>query len=161
MYRKGHYGVSLLLYAPVGYALVRAGAPLLALVTGAVMVWLAMLPDLDHRVPGISHRGPTHSLLFAGVVGAAFAAVASVLSSALVPAGLPVNTVVYAFALGAGSVLAHLVGDTLTPAGVNYLWPLPKTFSLGLTPADSTVANYGLLAVGVAGAALGLYAGGL
>ena len=47
------------------YLLVAVGQPLAALLTGGAMLWLAMLPDVDHRVPGIPHRGPTHSLLFA------------------------------------------------------------------------------------------------
>ena len=161
MYRKGHYGVSLLVFAPAGYLLVRAGAPLPALATGGVLVWLAMLPDVDHRLPGVPHRGPTHSLLFAGLVGAAFAGAASLLPPSLAAGAVPFGAVPYAFALGAGSVLAHLLADTLTPAGVPYLWPLPATYSLGLVRADDTLANYGLLAAGCLTATATLYVGGL
>jgi inner membrane protein len=74
VYRKGHLGVSLLAFAPVGYALVALGYPVLAYATGGAMLWLAMLPDLDHRIPLVSHRGVTHTLLCAAAVGAAFAA---------------------------------------------------------------------------------------
>jgi inner membrane protein len=161
VYRPGHYGVSLLVFAPAGFLLVRAGAPLLAVLTGAVAVWLAMLPDVDHRIPGVPHRGPTHSLAFAALVGGAFAAVASALPWVALTGPLPLPPVAFGFALGAGSVLAHLLADTLTPAGVDYLWPLPSNTSLGLCRADDTLANYGLLAVGALAAAAGLYAGGI
>ncbi|GGJ03858.1 hypothetical protein GCM10008995_12110 [Halobellus salinus] len=152
MYRKGHYGVALLVFAPVAFALLVVDRADLAAVTGGAMLWLAMLPDLDHRVPGIPHRGPTHSLLFAAVVGGAFAAAGVALETV---AGGPVSTAgvslpVLGFATGAVTVLAHLLGDALTPAGVNFLWPVsPRTYTLGLCRADNTIANYGLFASGV------------
>ncbi len=148
MYRKGHLGVSLLVFAPIGYGLVSIGEPELSLLTGAVMVWLAMLPDIDHRLPIISHRGPTHSLLFAALVGGVFAGAGFLLEGAFTVAGF--SLAAFGFFLGFVSVFAHLIGDTLTPAGVNYLWPLSiKTFSVYLTRADNTIANQGLFALGV------------
>ena len=158
MYRTGHLGVALLVFAPIGYLLVDVDAPLAALLTGGVMLWLAMLPDVDHRIPGISHRGVTHSLLFAVAVGAAFAAV----GAALVAVGggdllaellglnaLGVAVVPFGFALGFLAVSTHLLGDVLTPAGVNLFWPIPTEFSLYVTRADNTLANYGLFALGL------------
>ncbi|MFC6736585.1 metal-dependent hydrolase, partial [Halolamina salina] len=53
MYRTGHLGVSMLVFAPIGYLLVAVGLPLAALATGGAMLWLAMLPDVDHRIPGV------------------------------------------------------------------------------------------------------------
>jgi inner membrane protein len=171
MYRTGHLGVALLTFAPIGYLLVDAGAALAALLTGGVMLWLAMLPDVDHRLPVISHRGVTHSLLFAAAVGAVFAAVGVALGTvggdALVAEllgldALGVGVVPFAFGLGFLAVGSHLLGDLLTPAGVNLFWPVPTEFSLYVTRADNTIANYGLFllgifAVGTAGAlALGL-----
>ena len=82
MYWKGHYGVSLLVFAPIAFALLAVGRADLAVVTGGAMLWLATLPDIDHRLPLIPHRGPTHSLLFAALVGGAFAAVGAVLEVA-------------------------------------------------------------------------------
>ncbi|WP_435124877.1 metal-dependent hydrolase [Halobaculum sp. D14] len=150
MYRKGHLGVSLLLFAPVGYWLVTAGYGALAFLTGATMLYLAMLPDVDHRVPGVPHRGPTHSLLFAAAVGAAFGYAATLLEpvfSVAVPAGLSMPA--FGFLLGFGSVTAHLAGDVITPSGVNFLWPYPYEWSLNLTRADSTAWNLGLFGLGV------------
>lgn len=147
MYRRGHLGVTLLVFAPVGYWLVDLGEPAVALLTGVVMLWLAMLPDVDHRLPVIEHRGPTHSLLFAVLVGGVFAGVGTLLGGAFSVAGVDLRT--FGFLLGSLAVFAHLLGDTLTYAGVNYLWPLPRTFSFSLTRADNTAANLGLFGAGV------------
>ena len=153
MYWKGHYGVSLLVFAPIAFALLAVGRADLAVVTGGAMLWLATLPDIDHRLPLIPHRGPTHSLLFAALVGGAFAAVGAVLEVAgvgggLSIAGLPLPAV--GFAIGALAILAHLLGDALTPAGVNFLWPVStRTYTIELCRADNTIANYGLFAAGV------------
>jgi len=148
VYRTGHLGVSLLVFAPIGYLLVAGGEPLAALATGGAMLWLAMLPDVDHRIPGVSHRGPTHSLLFAVLVGAAFAA-----AGALLADGIGVleraQFTAFGFFVGFIAVGAHLLGDVLTPAGVNLFWPWGREFSLYLTRADNTLANYGLFLLGV------------
>jgi len=125
MYRKGHLGVSLLVFAPVGYWLVTVGEPEMAMLTGAVMCWLAMLPDIDHRLPMIEHRGVTHSLLFVGLVGGVFGAAGVALSGAFSVAGVGLAT--FGFLLGVLTVGAHLLGDALTPAGVPLLWPFPRS----------------------------------
>jgi inner membrane protein len=169
VYRKGHYGVALLVFAPIGAGLILLGLPAVALLTGGVMLWLAMLPDVDHRLPLIGHRGPTHSFLFAGLVGTTFGAAGYLLGDGALLGQLLAEDAAWAggsvrlqvtavgFAVGCLTVLAHLLGDALTPAGVNFLWPLSdKTYSLSLTRADNTLWNYGLLAAGVfvTGAAL-------
>ncbi|MDS0298551.1 metal-dependent hydrolase [Halogeometricum sp. S1BR25-6] len=166
MYWKGHCGVSLLVFAPAGFALVRLGRPDLAFVAGATMLWLTMLPDVDHKVPGLPHRGPTHSLFFAALVGGVFAGVARALSSVdagLGDAGLAVlaggSLTVFAFCLGFLTVLAHLLGDALTPMGVNFLWPLSgRRDTVSAWRADNTLANYALFGLGVFAAAGALYA---
>ncbi|MFC7041867.1 metal-dependent hydrolase [Halonotius sp. GCM10025705] len=148
MYRKGHLGVSLLVFAPVGYWLVSVGEPEAAMLTGVVLLWFAMLPDIDHRLPVIEHRGVTHSLVFAGLVGGLFAVVGVALGDVFRVAGLGLGT--FGFLLGFLTVGAHLVGDALTPAGIPLLWPLPRTYSLSVTRADNTLANYGLFGLGIA-----------
>jgi len=155
VYRKGHLGVALLVFAPIAFVLLAADRATLAVVTGGAMLWLAMLPDVDHRLPGVPHRGPTHSLLFAALVGGAFAAVGAALGTVVGDAGSVggvsgVSLPVVGFAIGALTVVAHLLGDALTPAGVNFLWPAStRTYTIGLCRADNTVANYGLFVVGI------------
>ena len=148
MFKQGHLGVSMLVFGPVGYVLVARGAPVLAATVGFAMVWFTMLPDIDHRLP-IEHRGPTHSLLFAALIGGVGWAVGTALDTVVGPVvGMPLSTV--GFGIGALTVGAHLIGDTLTPAGVPYLWPLSgRTFSLSLVGAGSRVANAGLFGAGL------------
>lgn len=152
MYKMGHYGVSLLAFAPVGFVLVTTGYPALAFLAGAAVLWLATFPDIDHRVPGIEHRGITHTLLFAVAVGAVCAALAQAPFYYLdglgfTPGLLPA---VFGFAVGAGGIVGHLLGDVITPAGVKLLYPLSsESYSLYLTRADSTLWNYGLFVLGV------------
>ncbi|MFO7832705.1 MAG: metal-dependent hydrolase [Halohasta sp.] len=148
MYRMGHLGVSMLVFAPVGYALVAAGHPAVAAVAGLVMIQFATVPDIDHRLPMVDHRGATHSLAFAALAGAVGAAV-GIVAGSIVSVDLPLPAI--GFAVGALTILAHLLGDTLTPMGVNYLWPLPaSSVSLSLTRADNPWANRGLFGLGLA-----------
>ncbi|WP_318569770.1 metal-dependent hydrolase [Salinigranum marinum] len=151
MYRNGHYGVALLAFAPVGVALVSAGAVELALVVGAGTLWLAMLPDVDHRVPGVTHRGPTHTvgfaLLVAAVLGGVGLLVGRVGGAAL---SAPATLGAVGAAVGLLSVGAHLLADALTPMGIRPFWPLSnRKFTLSVVTADSTLGNYGLLSLGV------------
>lgn len=148
MYRTGHYGVSLLVYAPVLAVLLALGRTSAALAGGLGMLALAGLPDYDQRVPFLTHRGSTHTLAFAWLVGAALGGV-----FLLVP-GLPPGTR-YALAgfglfIGVLGITAHLVADVLTPSGVALLWPFSsKRYSLGLVTASNALANYLLFALGV------------
>ncbi|WP_435358180.1 metal-dependent hydrolase [Haloarchaeobius sp. DFWS5] len=148
MYRTGHYGVSLLLYAPVGAALVLADATVFALVGGAVVLGLTPLPDYDLRVPFIPHRGPTHSFVFAAFVGAVVGAAGFYGAPQL---GLDPQTLgTFGFAMGAFAIVGHLAGDVITPMGIEPFWPLSsKNFSLRLTTADNRFWNWGLLTLGV------------
>jgi inner membrane protein len=159
VYRTGHWGAALLVYAPVGYLLLRTD-PLLAFVGAGVVLWLATLPDVDQRLP-IRHRGPTHSLLFLALVAGVLGAVGGALGvgsyrpiDALPGVGLGVL-------LGVVGIGSHLLADMLTPAGVNPFWPLPaESRSLHVARADNTLANYGLLGLGVAASVAVLYVAG-
>jgi inner membrane protein len=152
VYRAGHYGVALLVYAPVGFALLLSGRPTLAVAGGAVVLALTPLPDYDQRVPVVSHRGSTHTVAFALLVGGVLSGVASA-------GGLAVPLVGFAFFAGALSVAAHLLADWLTPAGVRPFWPLTdREFSLSMTTAANPLANYLLLALGVLVTVAGLFA---
>lgn len=167
MYRAGHLGASLLVWAPAAVALVRAGAPALALLGAGVMVALSTLPDYDHDLPLIDHRGSTHTLAFALVVGAVVGALGWAVGSTgagsalgLVPRALTdadPALVLGGFGLAVGTlgILAHLLADALTPSGVPLLWPLSgRRYTVGVCRADNAVANYGLLALGAAAVAL-------
>jgi inner membrane protein len=62
--------------------------------------------------------------------------------------------------VGTVTIGAHLLADALTPMGVRPFAPVSdRTYTLGLTRADNPVANYGLLAAGIAVAGLAFAAG--
>ncbi|MFT4881346.1 MAG: inner membrane protein [Salinirussus sp.] len=166
MYRNGHYGAALLAYAPVGFLVAALGYRTLALLAAGVALAVAMVPDLDIRVPGLKHRGPTHTVGFALLVGA----VVGALGVTVVTAGNPaaVSTALATrdggiTALGVGvlgglvsalTVCSHIAVDALTPMGVTPFWPLSdRHVSLDVVRASNRVANAVLLGVGVAAAA--------
>jgi inner membrane protein len=110
-----------------------------------------MLPDVDHRLPGISHRGPTHTVWFALLVAAVLGGVGLVVGRAGA-ATLYGPEALAAVGVGVGlvSVGAHLLADALTPMGIRPFSPLStRRYSLSLVTADSAVGNYGLLGAGV------------
>ncbi|AFZ71649.1 inner membrane protein [Natronobacterium gregoryi] len=149
MYQAGHYGAALLVYAPLGTAVALFGGDGVALVGAFVCVSLSTVPDLDHRLPLVAHRGPTHTVAFALLVGVTMAALAAV----LVEPGSPLAgtaLVTFAFVVGTLSIVSHLLADVLTPMGIRPFWPISsRHYSLEVTRAANPVANYALLALGV------------
>lgn len=158
MHQNGHFGAALLVYAPLGFAVAAAGFQTLALVGGVVTVTLATLPDVDHHLPGVAHRGPTHTLWFAVLVGlvVAVAGLALTQSDGHITAGA---VAVFGFLVGTLSICSHVAADAITPMGVRPWTPFSdRHYSYGLVRAKNPVANWLLLAAGVgaAGAAYGL-----
>lgn len=155
MYQVGHYGAALLAYAPLGTAVALGGHETTAMIGALVCVALSTLPDCDHQLPVVEHRGPTHSLAFALLVGAALAAVAAMFVDAASPL-LDVGVVGFAFVVGALSVVSHLLADALTPMGIRPFWPVSRRrYTLEVTKAANPLANYVLFAVGVGAVAAG------
>jgi len=118
MYREGHSGFNALLYAPVLPLVSSVWSLELALVGALVAVGVANIPDLDQPLPRIRHRGPTHTVWFALLVGL----VTGVGTDLLVPA-TPV-AFRFGFIVGTGGILAHLAGDVVTPMGISPFAPL-------------------------------------
>lgn len=161
MHREGHYGASLLAYAPLGFVVVALGFSTAAVGGGALALGLAMLPDVDLRLPGVAHRGPTHTVHFAvavavgtGLLGAGIVATATSRGLVAILAGGAFGAATGALAIG-----AHIGADALTPMGVEPLGDGGPHYSLGVCRADSTVGNYALLALGGAAALLAFYLG--
>lgn len=149
MYRAGHLGVSLLVYAPVAMVLLVLGRPDLAILGEVCMLSLATLPDTDHRLPLVSHRGPTHTVGFALLVGLGLGWLGWTVGGQ--PAAVTASELgVFGFFVGTLAIMAHLLGDVLTPMGITPFWPLwNRRFTLRLTRADNLIANYTLLGLGV------------
>ncbi|WP_262176830.1 metal-dependent hydrolase [Haloarcula laminariae] len=150
MYRLGHQGAALVVYAPLGLALSLLGRPALAVGGGAVSLALATLPDVDQRLPGVAHRGVTHTLGFALAVGAAVAAVGVSLGPTA-GFGTAVEVGAVGFVVGTAAIVSHLLADAITPMGITPFWPVSdRHYTAGVCRADNTLANYALLGLGIA-----------
>lgn len=150
MQQTGHYGMTLLLYAPVALVLLGRDLSGLALFGGALALGLAMVPDCDTLIPFLNHRGITHTVWFALLMGTVVGATAWIAW-----AGIDVETARtvsrFSFAVGTTAVGSHLLGDVITPMGIRPLWPLSErhvTFDLVL--AKNWTANVTLFALGAA-----------
>lgn len=155
MYPTGHYGVALLVYAPLGHLVGTIGAEFTAVLGAVLAVSVSTIPDWDRRVPGIDHRGVTHSVAFATVVASTVAGVALIVLD--VSAGpLVVGYVAFAFLVAFLSVLSHVAADALTPTGVRPFWPLSRRrVALGIVRSANPGANWlafgsGVVALSVA-----------
>lgn len=145
MHKTGHQGVNLIVASIATVLLYGTGNSQYILPVGIIIVALAGLPDIDMKLP-IKHRGITHTIWFialtgAGVGGATYALFASP-ELALAIGG--------ATALG---IFGHILGDVITPMGVQPFYPIGNTYSLGVVRAGNVLANWGLVIVG--GAVLG------
>jgi inner membrane protein len=150
MYSNGHTGASLLVYAPIGGVALANGFDRLAIVGGVIAVGLAMVPDYDQKVPGISHRGVTHTVYFAVLIGAIAAGIGYLGGQNLEGVG-PVLAGGFAGVVATGTILSHILADMLTPMGVDpFLTGNRRSFDL--VNASNTIANYVLLFLGVAAA---------
>ncbi|PSQ48878.1 metal-dependent hydrolase [Halobacteriales archaeon SW_6_65_15] len=159
MFRPGHYGVSLLLYAPLGCWLLAIGHPTVALAGGAGLLWMTMLPDWDSHIPVIAHRGSTHTLLFVALVAGAGWAAATATGFGSRSVG-PFALREFAAGIAALAVLSHLAADLLNPMGVALFWPLSDyRFTVSVTRANNRLANYLLFALGVFATAVGALLG--
>lgn len=152
MFALGHVGITLFLYAPVAYVLDPPGEER---GLGTWDVWvvsaavLTLLPDFDVFLPGISHRGVTHTLSAAILLGVAVTLVC--LAGTRSSGGNRHGLTALGFAVGAGSVVSHLLGDVITPMGVRPFFPASRAhYTLDLVYARNVEANLALFVVGVA-----------
>ncbi len=160
MHREGHYGASLLAYAPIGFVVIAVGYPVAGVGGGALAVMLAMLPDTDLQIPGIKHRGVTHTVQFAAIVGvpsgALVGAVAASAPTSYAPIVAGIAGFVFGFVTGAVSIVAHIAADALTPMGVTPFGEDGPHITFDVCRADNPIGNYGLLILGGT-AALGAF----
>jgi inner membrane protein len=118
MYRDGHSGFNALLYAPFLPVVSSIWSLELALVGALVAVGVANLPDLDEPLPWLQHRGPTHTVWFAVLVGL----IAGVGTALAVPSSP--DAFAFGLVVGTGGILAHLAGDIVTPMGISPFAPV-------------------------------------
>lgn len=152
MHRTGHYGAALIGYAPAGAVALAFGLSQFALIGGGLAVGLAMLPDWDQKVPFVDHRGVTHTVHFAVLVGGLLAVAGALIGTS---AGLASAALlsIFGFAVGFGTIISHIAADALTPMGVEP-FRNGRRYSFDLAKASNPIANYLLLGLGIAAVAL-------
>ena len=171
--------MAMLAYAPIGFVLLADRQLGLALLGLLGVLFVEPLPDNDLWIPGLRHRGTSHSLLCALLVGGVIGTLGWVVGDrvtvlfANVLAGLDTATVgmfaglfqwtaeelraldgptlvMFGFPVGVYGILVHLLADAITVAGVRPLLPLSRwRLSLSSIRADSPLANNGLFGLGV------------
>lgn len=168
MHKEGHVGIGLLLFSPIAFLTFELGlAEVFALGMVAMAVW-SFLPDIDMQLP-IRHRGPTHSFVAAGIAGllTAFIAVYFATQGTGRGSDLVINSPILAhlaaagfgFSIGVLGVVSHLLGDVLTPMGIQPFWPYSsKEYSIGLVLAADKQANERLSLIGGATLVLAIVA---
>jgi len=149
MYPPGHVGLAALLFAPLVCWFRLRGRRVAAGECLQVAIVLSLLPDIDKLLPGLVHRGVTHTLLAAVVAGLLVATLFRV-AGANSP-GLGAEHPVVPSLIGAAGVVSHLAGDIITPMGIQLLFPGSRTvYSLNVVQASSPTANLLLVVSGTA-----------
>lgn len=151
MYREGHVGTALLFYVPVGLLAAVLASIEIAAIGSFVAVGLSTLSDIDELLPGIEHRGITHTVHFALVVGVLIGFIAAVSgpASGIETGGqTAIGLGLFGFVVGTVTILSHIAADALTPMGVDPL-ASGQRYSLGVVKARNPTANYALLTLGL------------
>lgn len=118
MYAVGHLAL--------GYLTGKATSKLLNVNVNIPLLFLAsIIPDIDLLIPGLQHRGPTHSLIVSILI---FIPLVAYYGKRAVP---------YFVALTQHS----LIGDYITGGGIQLLWPLNSTHYYGLTIEITSLTN--------------------
>lgn len=158
MYKNGHYGAALLAYAPLGTVTLLVRFSNAATAGGIATVLLATVPDLDLKIPSVAHRGPTHTVQFAVLVGVLLAALSlAVAVTSDMPLITTVGSTVFGFLTGSIAIGSHIAADALTPMGVEPFGADGPHYSLGWVRAANQLANYALLGLGLSAIVAGVW----
>lgn len=112
MNHKGHAGLTLLIFSVL---MLPFGWSKNAILVVVLAAGLSSLPDLDINLE-IKHRGYTHNILAALVVGIIFGFLFFYSTSEILEG-------IMGFTSGFGGVVCHLLGDALTYMKFKPLWP--------------------------------------
>ena len=118
MYAVGHLAL--------GYISGKATSKLLNVNVNLPLLFLiSVIPDIDLLIPGLEHRGPTHSLITSILI---FIPLAIYYRKKAIP---------YFIAL----IQHALIGDYLTGGGIQLLWPLNSTHYYGPAIEITSLTN--------------------
>ncbi len=135
----GHAGLTLILFSflmmPFGYSF--EAILIIILATG-----ISLLPDID-LLCGWSHRGKTHNLAFAAIIGLSVAIIFFYSMNDLIIA-------LTGFMAGFGGVISHLLGDIITYKSFTPFTPFSKRkIALKYCKSDDKKVNGWLVIGGV------------
>lgn len=168
MYKSGHIGISLIMYAPIFALLMYNSHPWFALLGLIFVATFSPFPDKDINTPLFQHRGISHSILasvvFTLVIGILAYFFITVVTIIPVPEAPFVSFFMFIAFL---TYISHLVGDYITPAGIRPYNPKNKKRikSKNNIYAKNMIANWlffafgWLLIIGLGLLALGAVAG--
>ena len=138
MKHKGHAGLTLLV---VSLLMLPFGLSENAIVVIVLAAGLSSLPDIDINLE-IKHRGYTHNIFAALVVGIIFGFLFFYSTSDILWG-------VMGFTSGFGGVICHLLGDALTPMKFKPLWPFSNVeVGLGWFSSGDKRVNNGFMTMG-------------
>lgn len=176
MHKEGHIGLTLTLLAPIVVIVGNAMSVPVAIVLALGAIGGSGLPDLDLQLPLLKHRGWTHTVwcaIVAGIIGATITIIT--LHQLPLETYLNISTETILFAGGlfgfgmAYGVITHLIGDMITPMGIQPFHPVtPKSiipltiskhkFVYEIANASNDKLNKGASAVGIISITLSIYA---
>ncbi len=166
MYNKGHIGINMILFSPVLFIMIILEFFVLGIVGLISVIYFASLPDIDLKVKRLKHRGFTHTISFAVLMGLISLFIAIFINSIVINIGFIHASLfnlifipVYGFFIGFFIVMGHIMGDIITPSGVR-IFKKPKyvpnlsifsdkKYSLNLIKAKNIFANVLFLFVGI------------
>jgi inner membrane protein len=184
MYADGHWGINLILFSPVAFALTALNMYTLLVFTIMCVLFIARRPDddmklqritsrlrsfpgLSYIVPQITHRGITHTVWYATVWGILVGTVTALFSVygpmqvVFTPESMQLGIFgFYGFFLGFLGIVGHLLGDVITPSGIKPFYPIRETkYTLSLVYAKNKPANVLLFLVGAILWGVAIYTG--
>ena len=141
MNSKGHFGLALLVMSLIMLPFGFLGNNVLIFLIIVLSAGLSALPDIDLQLE-IQHRGFTHNIFFALIIGILFGIMFGYSS------GIWYGIV--GFLGGFMGIMIHLLGDMMTFMEFKPLWPFSQIeVAYGWFYADSQLANKGFFYLGI------------
>lgn len=152
---SGHIGLNTIISLPISYYLVNNLSSRIGLLFLSTSVLVCCLPDIDTKLQhidipiteGVSHRGRTHTVQFALLTSIICFFILDYVSDDVY---LSITVTLGVFA----GILLHLLGDILTPSGINMLPFINRNFCLNAFRYDNLIANTTLPIIGLTGCLL-------
>lgn len=166
MYKSGHMGINMILFAPILFIMMSFEYIFISIFGLIIITYFASLPDIDLKYQFLTHRGFTHTYLFGLFIGLISSSLFTIINVLSINSGIiepsifnMIGIPIWGFFIGLFTVMGHIIGDVITPAGIRpfkkpkYIPNLPifsdKKYTFDLVYAANTWANIGFLLIGI------------